>query len=434
MNIKNDVFYGEKNMSVKITANAYDIVTVNGTKVSQHMVADEARESAFNEAEKDPKAKILIVPGIRRVEYSPLAVIDPPADPPIDPTDPPDPPIDPPIPPSTLNVEGWEQNMLVNGRKWGQFQNPNSGTGWATRFVNAYYDMLGTLYRIKAYTGSSEWDQYIEFAKHSYRNEFYRPDNYHSNGYYRFPHGLLADFQAGGDTTIEDIRMVRDNMAFSLLVEFEQSEYLGQSQHMSREMAYALAAHVCAERAGETRDEARVSAFVGWMANHLHEWYSNTFSTPGQSFFQPFMFALTAKSLIEFYEWEIENGRDPNAYWPTVNWTEMLDGIASVALWMFNEAAVREGPSAGQRMWAGDQHGFRYADREYEEGAGVVYPGLNLLIAPVYAWLYKETTNLDYANIGDLLFNEGVTYGSPDWSGKAFNQNYFWSFDYLAWR
>jgi len=333
----------------------------------------------------------------------------------------------------------WESNMVTWGKHWGEFQNPDGGVRWAVRFDNAYYDMLWNLYQIKEYSGqNSVWDQYIEYAKSSYRDEFYRPDNYHSNGYYRFPHGLLTDYLAGGDTTIQDIRMIRDNMAFSLVVEYDENgDYPGQSQRMSREMSYALQANVCAEKAGEPRMTDRISHFIPWMENHLYEWKSGNFSD--SAFFQPFMFGLTAHALIEFYEWEVENGRDPHAYWPKTHWNTIPEALADFAEWMYNTSVVRAGPYAGQRMWVANYGGqgngaFRYADREYEEGAGTIYPGLNLLITPVYAWVYKQTGDTTYREIADIIFAAGVRQFNGDWSGKAFNQNYRWSFKYVDWR
>jgi len=334
----------------------------------------------------------------------------------------------------------WESDMVAWGGYWGEFQDPNGPNGWNTRFVNAYYDILWNLYQIKEYTGQSEpWDTYIEYAKSSYRDEFYRPDNYNSNGYYRFPHGLLKDYMSGGDTTLQDIRMIRDNMAFSLVVEFDENgAYPGQSQRMSREMSYALQANVCAEKAGEPRLSDRISHFIPWMENHMYEWKSANFSD--DAFFQPFMFALTAHALIEFYEWEIENGRDPHVYWPTTHWNTIPEALADFATWMFNESVVREGPYQGERMWVANYGGqgngaFRYADREYEEGAGVIYPGLNLLISPVYAWLYNHTGDTNYREIGDVIFGSGLRQDSGvDWSGKAFDQNYRWSIKFVDWR
>jgi len=59
---------------------------------------------------------------------------------------------------------------------------------------------------------------------------------------------------------------------------------------------------------------------------------------------------------------------------------------------------------------------------------------LNLLIAPLYAWVYKQTGEEDYINIGDKLWEAGVALSNTGWNTKIFNQNYRWSFKYVEWR
>src|SRR5262249_12386994 len=60
-------------------------------------------------------------------------------------------------------------------------------------------------------------------------------------------------------------------------------------------------------------------------------------------------------------------------------------------------------------------------------------PDLNLLIAPMYAFLALQTGDTKYLSQGDALFAGGVT--SAFLAGtKQFNQNSWWSFDYVRWR
>ncbi len=58
---------------------------------------------------------------------------------------------------------------------------------------------------------------------------------------------------------------------------------------------------------------------------------------------------------------------------------------------------------------------------------------LNMLIAPVYAWLYHQTGDATYRTRGDDVFRGGVVGAWLD-GAKQFNQNYRWSFAYVAWR
>ena len=60
-------------------------------------------------------------------------------------------------------------------------------------------------------------------------------------------------------------------------------------------------------------------------------------------------------------------------------------------------------------------------------------PDLNLLIAPVYAWMFRATQDSWYRDRGDEVFAGGVKHAFLA-GGKQFSQHYKWSFDYLRWR
>ncbi len=60
-------------------------------------------------------------------------------------------------------------------------------------------------------------------------------------------------------------------------------------------------------------------------------------------------------------------------------------------------------------------------------------PDLNLMIAPLYGWLFQQTGDVKYRDIGDRIFTSGVQRAYLD-GGKQFTQNYRWSFQYLNWR
>ena len=74
-----------------------------------------------------------------------------------------------------------------------------------------------------------------------------------------------------------------------------------------------------------------------------------------------------------------------------------------------------------------------YTDRATDTGGMEAAPDLNLLIAPVYAWLYHQTGNTVYRDRADQIFAGGVA-GAFLSQGKQFDQNYRLSFEYLRWR
>jgi hypothetical protein len=56
----------------------------------------------------------------------------------------------------------------------------------------------------------------------------------------------------------------------------------------------------------------------------------------------------------------------------------------------------------------------------------------NLLIVPLYGWVYRYTGDTRYRTWGDEAFNGGVEWGI--YSGKFFTMSYRWSGKYVAWR
>ena len=87
------------------------------------------------------------------------------------------------------------------------------------------------------------------------------------------------------------------------------------------------------------------------------------------------------------------------------------------------------------RAWVPSQQAFMYTDRIAPDGSGGTDPApdLNLLIAPAYAWMYRQTGELAYRQQGDQIFAGGVRNATLV-EDKQFNQNYAYSFDYLVWR
>lgn len=115
------------------------------------------------------------------------------------------------------------------------------------------------------------------------------------------------------------------------------------------------------------------------------------------------MVGLTAHTLIR--DWE-ETG-DPR----------LLPALRRAADWLWANAWI----PADESMW--------YESLDTSHGA----PDLNLLIAPIYAFLYWQTGETKYLDQGDAFFAGGVKSAYLG-SGKQFDQNYWWSFDYVNWR
>ncbi len=337
----------------------------------------------------------------------------------------------------------WEANMITYGKKWGDFIG-NSSKTTSERRQATYYDAQWVFQQIAEYTGqSAPWLGYAQTAEKVYRDGYLAPNDFKVPGYWRFPHGLGGDYASKGDTTLAQIRKIRDNPAFS---NPDTNSYSWKWYHAmyAREVAYALQSQIVAEKAGEPRRETRVQMFTAMAANHLKQWRSGYYGdisfSDSNDYLQPFMFALTSHALIEFYEWEKANGRNPDAYF-----ADIPGKLASFAQWMYTQAKVRTGGSAGKPLWVADIGG-RAPDWNDKGGTGYgaflyndintpnLTPDLNLLIAPVYAWTYKMTGDPALRAAADKIFASGAALAEVNWNAKIFNQNYRWSMNYVKWR
>jgi hypothetical protein len=344
-----------------------------------------------------------------------------------------------------LPLQGkWESDMVSSGNKWGLYlQNPSISQ--SVKLDANYYDAERSFYQISDYLGQKEpWTTYAKAAQVVYRDNYAIPNGYQTPGYQRFPDGIYQDSTRNNDaTSAAGVVLIRDRPAYSD-PDTNAFAYAWYWQRLSREVAYAINANVLAERAGNPRQTARMQLYIPMALNHLKEWRTQQFGDPdpAQHFFQPFMFGLTADALITYYEWEVEQGHNPDETIP--------NAIKATADWLWTAPVVDQ---PGKFMWIPDLGGvatgptndtgglgfggFRYADRTYTTSGGggpAPAPDLNPLIAPVYGWLYKHFGDTTYRDKGDLIWKGGVASGNTDWDGKIFNQKYRLSFNYVKWR
>jgi hypothetical protein len=336
----------------------------------------------------------------------------------------------------------FESKMTTDGATWGEYQNPAGPNSFNDRLTNQYYDAQWVMLQIGDYVGATTpWTTYAGYAEDTYRDEYLIPNSWAASGYRRFSEGLYEDYARSGDTTQAMLGLIRDNPGYS-----NQASYsgLGLWEELSREVAYALVANIDAEKAGLARvvdsGTPRPQWLIQYAASHLREWRTKTFASttdPSIARVAPFMVGLTAWALIKFYEWEVANSRDANAYWPTTHWPTIQAALEDVLTWMQAEARVVPGDAvAGEpRMWVvtGDNRAtFRYQDRTNAGGGPDEAPDLNQLISPAYYWLYKQTGDTRYRIIGDQLFAAGAEQAFS--GGKQFNQLYKYAFTGLDWR
>jgi hypothetical protein len=270
---------------------------------------------------------------------------------------------------------------------------PNEGVLWEG--FAWYYDGERVYYQIADATGDPSWN-----ACALMEQSIYRPlvlnNNGWINGYEVFARGLAMNYQRTGD--LQSRQAVADlgrRGAYSSLPNAAWSI----DWSASREVAYGIDAGLVDQSLGSA-PTPYFQDQVEMLFGDFDQW----FVSKTASYVQPFMVALAAEALIQY--WDVSH--DPRVP-PTLQ-------LAADQLW--------------RRSWNGSCACFLYYN-----GDGTTYQSqdLNLLIVPLYGWIYQQTGDGAYRDMGDQIFNSGVN-GSWLYGGKQFSQNYRWSGKYVEWR
>lgn len=292
----------------------------------------------------------------------------------------------------------WEGQMLEFGNR--HCNELKNGSNFDVKLLTTYYDAQWVYYQIADYTGDTKWMSCAQAAEKVYRDQYVIANNGGVPGYWNFSHGVLQDYLRTGDGNSRNaLQMLATKAAYA-----GDSTPLSSTQHAdySREVAYSMMAYMNAEFAGFPR-RSRLNELRDQALDHLDQW----FGKKNAPYVRPFMVALTAQALIT-YDKHIGDPRILPALENAMN-----------ELW--------------KNTWIPQQESFQYTDRNHSSGGTEPAPDLNLLIAPVYGWLYHKTGKAHHRDRGDQIFAGGVKQAYLV-NGKQFNQNYRWSFEYLKWR
>lgn len=289
------------------------------------------------------------------------------------------------------NKERFELNM----KTFGDYHCTASQLSTWEGFV-WYYDGARVYEQIANYTGDRKW-----LACSNMIAMFYSDYITSSGGvplWRVFPHGLALHFQRTG--------YPQSRSAFDLLLRPGSEPNLADMirPNTAREVAYQLQTAVISEvLMGESRLQKRMNDLVSLLVGYYDQWFVSRQSV----YFQPFVVGLTAEALLDYYQLT----RDPRI--------PSLIQLAADGLW--------------SRAWDPQSGSFRYYTDSPNSISSEPAPDLNLLIAPIYAWMYMWTGDSRYRIMGDNIFVNGV---DKAWlhGGKHFSQNYRWSGKYVEWR
>jgi hypothetical protein len=295
----------------------------------------------------------------------------------------------------------WERQMRVYGEKHCTTLAQVSGD---EALAATYYDMIRVMYQIADYTGDAVWKACALRARDVYRDAYVLRHKGQVPGYWNFTTGLRMDYGQSRDRRSHDAVLLMSQAA-AYSPDWTPLEGT-RRMDLSREVAYTIVGYIDAEALGEPR-RTRRAALVNQAYGHLDQcfaqfvWRDSNGKITTQ--FSPFMVGLTAHALI----------RD----WEQTGDVRLIPALTRAADWLWANAWIRR----DRAMWYEAAHPTKAA------------PDLNLLIAPLYALLYRQTGDSKYRDQGDALFAGGVDLA---WlaGAKQFNQNYWWSFDYVRWR
>jgi len=296
----------------------------------------------------------------------------------------------------------WEQQMLQYGAQHCQTLQSPSVSG-AVKLDATYYDAERVYYQIADYTKDSKWLACAQAAESSYRDGYVLQHGGKVAGWMIFPHGLWKDFLRTSDQLSKDgVLQMAQAAAFG-----EPWQNVGSLSDpaLSREVAYNLQAKLLAKDVGGAMSDNVIKLYADVAFVHMDAWFVHK-TAP---YIRPFMVALTSEALIVYF-----HKTGDQRVLPTLK-------MAWETLW--------------NTTWVPNCLCFRYTDRIAPDGTGGMEPApdLNMLIAPVFGWLYSQTGETKWIDRGDAIFSGGVSQAFLH-GAKQFNQSYRWSFDYLAWR
>ena len=301
----------------------------------------------------------------------------------------------------------WEKNMQHFGSQW--CSDPSQLTQWEGNIW--YYDGTRVFYQIADYRGENVWkNTCINNTLWLYRDLIFNSSP-GVQGWRVFPHGLYRHYQETGDQTSR-------NAILKLANESVWNHAGGAvTPDYSRETAYLIHAFLYRDYLGAGKHH-RLERAVAMALGHLDQ----IARSRTEDRIKPFMLGLTFEALIHYY---VQTG-DPR----------IPPAIKQAAEWLWYDSGLWN-PGAGA---------FLYINK-YFPGEDPPQPAtdLNLLVAPVYAWLYSETGDDRYRLIADTIFSGGIARDVDGdgfyekgaclaCNGKFFSQSYRWSFDFVRWR
>lgn len=295
----------------------------------------------------------------------------------------------------------WESRMISYGQT--NCQRLQSNTINGSNQNDTYYDGEAVFYAIGTYTGNPQWNQCASRSEYHYRDGYLAPNGFSVPGYWVFARGLLTDYLRTGDgSSLSAINGLLAHGSYCTGSAYELA-HIGEPG-LQREVSYCLMLMIEAGKVGIPTPNRAV--YLEALKSHLRKQFiPNAQGVIIEPYHQPFMVGLATEALMQYWE-EVSHDHEI----PT------LLKAAADTMWSTDWDPV------SKSFWYYANPDPRVPSRD-----------LNLLILPIWGWLYKEGFGQSYKINGDVIFESGAT-GAIFTTGKQFNQNYRSSFNYVKWR
>lgn len=329
-----------------------------------------------------------------------------------------------PVNTALTGLSTWQSNMTTYAAQYCPSGVPS---GPAFEGFPWYYDGTRNYYQIADYTGNSQWLTCARSLDQQYRDYALQtpgtPPMWTGTagnipGWHVFAKGLAMGYTRDGQAADKTALVALQTQGYANPNNIAATiDFL-----LSREMSYGVEANLEAEGIGV----ARISHFqddADVLIGIMDQWFQSTPTT----YTQPFMVALACEALIQYYDTTADPRVPPliklaadQLY--SISWDTLTNSFM-----YYNELnGVGGGPSATYDPQCSNYASFSVTCKGPS-------PDLNLLIVPIYGWVYQHTGDVSYRTKGDIIFNTGV--GSAYLGdGKHFTQNYRWSAKYVTWR
>jgi hypothetical protein len=280
-----------------------------------------------------------------------------------------------------------------------------SGADWEQ---GNYYDRALNHYAYWVRSGEVKYWQRATALAVNYRRNYLEPNNYGASPHWAQLEGLALHYWLTGDVrsktaVVQTAAYLNDGFTVANMGSASYSYNEGRIQQ--RLLMGCLLSWMLGDtsRNWGALADGYVNGIVGLQrADGSYAW------TGWEGYQSNFMVGLQNDALIKYYQQRQADSRIPATVKRSLDY-----------MWT--------------TQWLSGAQAFQYVSGETASGGKSAAVDLNLLIGPAYGWYYTQSGDATYRTRGDAIF-AGAVAGTYLEGSKQFNQQYYSSFTYLAYR